>query len=186
MRIIAGTLKHRTIPSPPGDSTRPTSDRGRESLFHVLEHHADMEGASIIDLYAGSGALAFEALSRGACSATLVDTSAEVCRQLRSVAESLNISPLVQIIRADALEYLRHGNVREHQIIFADPPYAQKACNAIAPLLFSSGALANDGIAAFEHGDQEHILELPELRLIKSIELGQTNFSIFRRVSPLA
>ena len=186
MRIIAGRLKHRTIPSPPGDSTRPTSDRGRESLFHVIEHHVHIQGASILDLYAGSGALAFEALSRGAHSATLVDTSADVCRQLRAVAESLEVSPLVQIIRADAREYLRHGKICEHQIIFADPPYAQKACNAIAALVLASGALAVDGIAAFEHGDQEHILELPELHRIKSIELGQTNFSMFRRVSPLA
>jgi 16S rRNA G966 N2-methylase RsmD len=92
----------------------------------------------------------------------------------------------VQIIRADAREYLRHGKICEHHIIFADPPYAQKACNAIAALVLASGALAVDGIAAFEHGDQEHILELPELHRMKNIELGQTNFSIFRRVSPLA
>jgi 16S rRNA (guanine966-N2)-methyltransferase len=186
MRIIAGTLKHRTIPSPPDDTTRPTSDRGREALFHVLEHHVEFQGASVLDLCAGTGALAFEAISRGAHFATLVDTSADVCRQLRTVAEFLDISPLVQIIRADAREYLRYGRVSEHRIVFADPPYAQKACNSIASLLLSSGALAIEGLAAFEHGDQEHILELPEMQQIKNIELAQTTFSIMRRVSPLA
>lgn len=185
MRIIAGTLKHRTVPSPPGSGTRPTSDRGRETLFHVLEHHCDFGSVTVLDLYAGSGALAFEAISRGAQSATLVDISTDVCRHLRATAVALGITNSIRIIRADALEYLRQASPGEFQLIFADPPYAHKSCNSLASLLVTSNTLAADGIVAFEHGDQEHILPHQELTCMKSIEHGSTAFDVFRRVSPI-
>lgn len=185
MRIIAGTLKNRTIPSPASDGTRPTSDRGRETLFHILAHHCPFEERSVLDLYAGTGALGFEALSRGASSVTFVDTSTDVCRQLRSTAIALDVSDAVRIIRADAAEYLRHGAPHEHDIVFVDPPYALKSCNVIAALLLQSNALAAGGVVTLEHSDQEHLLPSDELELLRRIEMGLTTFDVLRRVSPV-
>lgn len=185
MRIIAGTLKNRTIPSPPGEGTRPTSDRGRETLFHVLAHNCRFEDRSVLDLYAGTGALGFEALSRGASSVTFIDISTDVCRQLRTTAVSLGVSDVVRIIRTDAVEYLRHGNPQTHDIVFVDPPYALKSCNVIATLLLQSDALVAGGVVTLEHSDREHILPNHELELLRSIEMGLTTFDILRRVSPV-
>lgn len=185
MRIIAGRLKNRVIPSPPGDNTRPTSDRGRETLFHVLAHNCPFEDRSVLDLYAGTGALGFEALSRGASSVTFVDTSSDVCRQLRSTAVALGVSDVIQIIRADAVEYLRHGNPPAHDIVFVDPPYALKTCNVIAALLMRSNALDTGGVVTLEHSDQEHLLPNDELELLRRIEMGLTTFDVLRRVSPM-
>lgn len=185
MRIIAGTLKHRIIPSPPGDATRPTSDRGRETLFHVLEQNTAIATATVLDLYAGSGALAFEALSRGATSATLVDASADVCRHLRSTAVALGVSDLVRIVRADVLQYLQEGTPDETDIVFVDPPYVLKSCNAVVSRLLGQNVLANGGIVALEHSDQEHVLAHEELLHVRTIEIGTTLFDVYRRVGPL-
>ena len=185
MRIIAGSLKHRIIPAPPGEGTRPTSDRGRETLFHVLESNVSCSGATILDLYAGSGALAFEAISRGAARATLVDSSADVCKHLRAAAIALGISEIVSIVRADALQYLQEGRPSVSNLVFVDPPYALKACNAVINKLLANDILADGALVALEYSDQEHVLDTPKLALLRTIEIGSTVFDIYRRLSPL-
>jgi 16S rRNA (guanine966-N2)-methyltransferase len=118
MRVIAGELKGRRLASPPGRSAavRPTADRVREALFSVL---GDVGGAAVLDLYCGTGALAIEALSRGAARATLVDTHTSLAR--RNVAE-LDLGESCEIVRSDALRYLRRARQR-FDLIFCDPPY---------------------------------------------------------------
>lgn len=179
MRIIAGTLKHRVLPSPPGDGTRPSSDRLRERVFSVLEHTASLHGRSVLDLCAGSGALAFEALSRGAASALLVDDSAVICRQLRETAHELGVSDAVRIMRARVPTCIEHLGAGGFDLVFVDPPYALKVCNAILQKLEQCKLLAPEALIVFEHGNQEHVIPTPELRVLKSIEMGVTIADIF-------
>jgi 16S rRNA (guanine966-N2)-methyltransferase len=162
MRIISGALQRRLVPSPPGTATRPTTDRMRESLFHVLEQHVVLTGAVIVDLYAGSGILTWESLSRGAASAIMVDTSADICRHLRKVSQSLDVEDQVTIIRTTALEYLRTSPLTGASCLFADPPYALRHCNAIVQQIEKTALLSNGGIVVLEHSDREVVLPSSE------------------------
>jgi 16S rRNA (guanine(966)-N(2))-methyltransferase RsmD len=120
MRVIAGLHGGRRLSAPAGRATRPTSDRVREALFSIL---ADVSGARVLDLFAGSGALAIEALSRGAASATLVDSGrgaiAAITRNLRELDLAADIH------RVDAVAFLRTAcrDGRQYDLIFLDPPY---------------------------------------------------------------
>ncbi|HLB20560.1 MAG TPA: 16S rRNA (guanine(966)-N(2))-methyltransferase RsmD [Solirubrobacteraceae bacterium] len=125
MRVIAGDLGGRHLQAPSGRVTRPTSDRVREALFAMLE---DVAGASVLDVFAGSGALGIEALSRGAASAVFFERDALALRTLRANLGSLGLtSPKAQVRRADALAALRSARRRQetYDLIFIDPPYAQ-------------------------------------------------------------
>jgi 16S rRNA (guanine966-N2)-methyltransferase len=120
VRVVAGRFGGRALLAPRGRSTRPTSDRVREALFSIL---GSVEGDRVLDLFAGSGALAIEALSRGAADATLVDSSAAAVAAIRR-----NLSALAtdaEVRRQDALSYLRGASrdVRQYDLVFLDPPY---------------------------------------------------------------
>lgn len=116
MRVVAGELKGRRLIAPRGVDVRPTSDRAREALFSML---GDVGGLDVLDLFAGTGALAIEALSRGAASATLVDTRPDPARA--NVA-ALGLEGRATVVAADALEFLRRGGER-FDLILCDPPY---------------------------------------------------------------
>ncbi len=120
MRVIAGTYGGRELVAPRGRATRPTSDRVREALFSIL---GDVGGVRVLDLFAGSGALAIEALSRGAAEATLVDSSPAAVAAIRRNLGALGIAAVVA--RADALRFLERaaGSKRQYDLVFLDPPY---------------------------------------------------------------
>lgn len=116
MRVVAGELKGRRLTAPAGADVRPTSDRAREALFSML---GDVAGLAVLDLYAGTGALAIEALSRGAATAVLVDVRPEVAR---ANVEALGLSDRATVVAADALEFLG-AESRRFDLILCDPPY---------------------------------------------------------------
>jgi len=120
-RVIAGTHRGRRIHTPKGSATRPTSERSREALFSALVARGALDGARVLDLYAGSGALGIEALSRGAASATLVDTDRGAVAAMRRTVADLRLSQ-VTVQQRDVRAYLR-GVPREHDLVFIDPPY---------------------------------------------------------------
>jgi 16S rRNA (guanine966-N2)-methyltransferase len=125
VRVIAGELGGRRLRAPRGRVTRPTSDRVREALFAML---GDVEGATVLDLFAGSGALGIEALSRGAAEALFVEHDARVVRTLKANLDSLGIDPQhARVRRAEALAALRsaRGRKETYDLIFIDPPYDQ-------------------------------------------------------------
>jgi 16S rRNA (guanine966-N2)-methyltransferase len=141
MRVVAGEYRGRRLQAPRGTSVRPTSDRVREALFSIL---GDIEGLRVLDLFAGSGALAIEALSRGASSATLVENDRAALDAIRA-----NLAPLeganAEIVRADALAWLG-GRRGPFDLVFADPPYssAGKLAGALSqklPAALSPNAL---------------------------------------------
>ncbi|MEM9730392.1 MAG: 16S rRNA (guanine(966)-N(2))-methyltransferase RsmD [Myxococcota bacterium] len=129
MRIIGGRLSGRRFGAPSGKGTRPTSDRVREGLGSALASRGAFEGACVLDLFAGSGALSFEALSRGAASATLVDSDARVLREIKASATTLDLGNSVQTVRADlatpsaAVRRIRTEE-RTFDLLFIDAPYS--------------------------------------------------------------
>lgn len=120
MRVIAGAHRGARLSAPRGRDVRPTSDRVREALFSIL---GSVSGLSVLDLFAGSGALAIEALSRGAASATLVDSSAAAIAAIRENLDRLNLDAVVR--RGEALMFLERARARapQYDLVFVDPPY---------------------------------------------------------------
>jgi 16S rRNA (guanine966-N2)-methyltransferase len=116
VRVVAGELRGRRLVAPKGDAVRPTADRVREALFSIL---GDVTGARVLDLYCGTGALAIEALSRGAETAMLVDTDV---RPAQRNVEALALSGRCELVRADALRHLRVDD-GQYDLVFCDPPY---------------------------------------------------------------
>lgn len=151
MRIIAGKLRSRKLKAPEGMDTRPTADRVKEALFSILQSR--LPGARVLDLYAGSGALALEALSRGAESAVLSDCSGKACQVIRENIDALQCQDTARLLRMKdtaALSVLRQEGAR-FDIIFLDPPYRMDTapvCRAIV----EGGLLAPDGVVVVEHG----------------------------------
>jgi 16S rRNA (guanine966-N2)-methyltransferase len=122
MRVIAGTYGGRRLAAPRGSQTRPTSDRVREALFSIL---GPLDGARVLDLYAGSGALGIEALSRGAVWATFVERARPAVAALEANLEGLGIG--ADVARTDARAFLRDASAQRHtyDLVFLDPPYRQ-------------------------------------------------------------
>ena len=120
MRVIAGRLRGSILRAPPGRDTRPTSDRVREAVFSIL---ATVEDARVLDLFAGSGALAIEALSRGAATATLIDTSAGAIAAIRRNLEALGVDAEVRKIPAMTFLERARAAARLYDLVFVDPPY---------------------------------------------------------------
>ena len=140
MRIVAGRWRGRAIEAPAGLAVRPTLDRVREAWMSILQN--DIPGAKVLDLFAGSGALGLEALSRGAVSVDFVETSASSLRALRSNIEKLGAGDESTVHRADAIKFAGKLGVGDFDIAFADPPYsgegAARLCAHWLQIPFSS------------------------------------------------
>jgi 16S rRNA (guanine966-N2)-methyltransferase len=139
VRVVAGRFGGRSLLAPRGSATRPTSDRVREALFSILGEA--VAGTGVLDLFAGSGALGLEALSRGAAEATFVDASPAAVAAIRRNLEALGVT--AEVRRQDALAYLRGASrdARQYDLVFLDPPYrhasalGQELSAALGPVL---------------------------------------------------
>jgi 16S rRNA (guanine966-N2)-methyltransferase len=175
MRVIAGQWGGRRLQAPPGDATRPTSDRVREALFSVLGERVD--GARVLDLFAGSGALGIEALSRGAASATFVDSAARAVAALRRNLDALGAGGEVR--RQDALRFLgsASADAREYDLVFLDPPY--RLAHRLGPELSSRlPAVLAPGAVVVAESDRRAPLEL-SLPLNDERRYGDTLIRIY-------
>lgn len=136
MRVVGGRLRGRNIASPSSKEIRPTQDRLRESLFNILMHAYDnpVDGARVLDLFAGTGALGIEAISRGAAFALFVDNGAEARALLRNNVESLGLGGVTKVFRRDATNLGAAYPVEPFSLVFLDPPYGM----GLAPKTMSS------------------------------------------------
>lgn len=128
MRVVAGIARGRKLVAPKGDATRPTSDFVREAIFNSLQAHVDLEDATVLDLFAGTGALGIEALSRGAAHATFVEDGRHALAALRANLETTGFAERATVLDADATKAALPAGI---DVAFADPPYAFAGWSAL-------------------------------------------------------
>lgn len=178
MRVIAGTLGGRRLDAPPGQGTRPTSDRVREALFSIL---SDVSGARVLDVYAGTGALGIEALSRGAERATFVESAPRALAVLKKNLSSLGLEARARVIasRAErALSTVIEGG--PFDLVLVDPPYADLGdAVAILARLAEKGVIAEGGRVVLEHASGDRGAEVAGLMLADERRYGDTGVSIY-------
>ncbi|MGF1649095.1 MAG: 16S rRNA (guanine(966)-N(2))-methyltransferase RsmD [Hyphomicrobiaceae bacterium] len=155
MRIVAGRLKGRPIAAREGSATRPTSDRVREAVFNILEHGIDgfeIRGARVIDMFAGTGALGLEALSRGAAYALFVEIEAEARALVRENTITLGLGGVTRILKRDAVALGRYASRAEFTLAFLDPPYGKGLAERALVELRDGGWLVDGAIVVIEEG----------------------------------
>jgi 16S rRNA (guanine966-N2)-methyltransferase len=183
MRVIAGTYRSRMLTAPPGLSTRPTSDRLRETLFNVLAPR--IEGVAFLDLYAGSGAVGIEALSRGANRVTFVERAAPALKVLRANLDRLGIEGNFRIHSGSAASYLRgsRSGAAEFDIVFLDPPYDAENEYDTVLSLFGGEALAflaSGAVVIAEHRKKEKLEpQYGSLQRTRLLEQGDAALSFY-------
>jgi len=152
VRIVGGRLRGRTLAAPKGDAVRPTSDRTRESLFNILAHaYADpVTGARVLDLFAGTGALGIEALSRGAAFALFVDDGAEARALIRQNIDTLGLGAATRVFRRDATRLGAAHPVEPFSLVFLDPPYRKGMAERALASLREGGWLVPDALVVVE------------------------------------
>lgn len=185
MRITGGVHRSRTLRAPKGTATRPTSDRVREAVFSILESERSLEGARVLDLYAGTGALGLEALSRGAAHATLVEKAKDALSCLRANIAALELGDATAVVATAVERCVPLLGTAAFDLVLADPPYADVPSGAftkaLTAVLASAGALAEEARVVVEHATHDAAPTLPGLSLDRSRRYGDTTVSIYTR-----
>ena len=183
MRIVAGKFRGASIEAPKGLATRPTSDRVRQALFNVLEHgppRFDFEGARVLDLFAGSGALGLEALSRGARCAMFIEESPTARAAIRRNVEALGLTGVTKIRRRDATKLGEAGTLQPFQLIFCDPPYGKGLAERALEEAIDGGWTEQGAIAMLEESVDVAVSWPPSFREIDRRRYGDTQIAIAR------
>ena len=186
MRIVAGSLKGRAIVAPEGQGTRPTSDRARQAVFNVLEHAAwaePLHGARVIDLYAGSGALGFEAISRGAGFCQFAENEDEARGAIRENADTFGLMGRTRVHRRSATDLgVRPGSAGEaFDIAFLDPPYGKGLGEQTLVRLTEGDWLKPGAIVVFERGSDEPEIDTPGYERLDARDYGAARVLFLRR-----
>ena len=178
MRIIAGRFRGRPLQAPAGQATRPTADRVREALFSMLASRlGSFESLRVADLYAGSGALGLEAISRGAAHATFVEKDPKAQAAIKANAGKFEIAEQVRIVGGSALSLPRsHG----FDLIFADPPYAPRSGSAVVKSVSDADWLAPGGWMAVET-DRREPVDAGNYEIDLEREIGRARITLLRR-----
>lgn len=184
MRITGGTLRSRGLKAPKGAATRPTTDRVREALFGILTSAGAIEGARVLDLYAGTGALALEALSRGAAAALLVESAREALGVLRANVEALGLEDRARVVAGDVAQAMRRlGEAGPFDLVFADPPWAMvDAGPPVAALadLARRGGIAPEGRVVLEHSARTPPPDIDGLVRLDTRRYGDTALTFYK------
>ena len=178
MRIITGKFKSRKLSSLDDKTVRPATDRVKSTIFNMLQNRLRLGGADVLDLFAGSGNLGFEALSRGAKHVVFVDDSNNVLGIVKKNAEHLNCLDMCNIIQIDAESFLEKTDKSFH-LIFADPPYAYERTVEIPAIIFNRKLLAADGYLIIEHSKHRKFVESKLYQMEVQKEFGNTRVSFF-------
>lgn len=178
MRIITGSAKGKKLVSLEGEATRPTSERIKEAVFSSIQF--DVEGRRVLDLFAGSGQMGLEALSRGAARATFIDLSREAMDIVKQNAKITGFFDVCHFLVSDWRNYIRKASGREqYDLVFVDPPYAMECCADAAAYLAERELIIPGAIVVLESGEEDISPDDPRLsgyRVIKSTHYGKKTF----------
>ena len=183
MRITGGELGGRTLVVPKSDAIRPTQDRVREALLSMIQ--CEIPGARFLDLFAGTGSVGLEALSRGASSATFVEMNAKHLEVLRKNIEAFRKSASAEVVRSDAYRYLSAYRGAGFDIAFADPPYALGEENGYASVLETlaeRGVVRSGGLFVAEMTAVQKIGETAGWDMLRDRTYGKTRICLWRRI----
>ncbi len=187
MRIVGGRLRGRPLASPSGTLTRPTSDRVREALFNILAHGVEdfaLEGARVLDLFAGTGALGIEAISRGVAYCLFVEDDADARGVLRENIEALGLTGITKVWRRDATKLGTAAPMQPFQLVFADPPYGKGLGEKALIAALEGGWLAPGAICVLEERTGLDIALPSAFTGIDLRTYGETCLHLFR-VAPI-
>ena len=179
MRVITGSAKGVRLKTPDGLKTRPTSDRVKEAVFSIVQF--EVEGSRFLDLFAGTGQMGIEALSRGAVSAVFVDGWKDACQLVRDNLKLARLSEKAKVVNSDYLSYLK--NCREQfDIIFLDPPYAEIFVENSLNKISEIDILSDRGIIICERPAEKQLdLDISGLQRWKDYRYGKTWITVFRK-----
>ncbi|MDR2495545.1 MAG: RsmD family RNA methyltransferase [Tannerellaceae bacterium] len=177
MRIISGIYGRRRFAIPSNFSARPTTDFAKENLFNVLANITDLDGARALDLFAGTGSISFELISRGCAHVVAVENHRTHAAFITKVAAELPTSAL-QLFRTDAFRFMQKWKGEPFDFIFADPPYSHSALPTVPPLALRKGLLKEDGLFVMEHSASHSFADIPGF--VQQRAYGSVNFSFFR------
>jgi 16S rRNA (guanine966-N2)-methyltransferase len=185
MRIVAGRFRGKSLAAPPGLGTRPTGDRARQAVFNILEHapwSPGLQSARVIDLFAGSGALGFEALSRGAAFCLFVETDEGARGAIRDNMEALGVFGAARVHRRDATDLgVRPGSAGPaFDLAFLDPPYGKGLGERALARLVEGGWLAPGALAVLERGADEPDLALAGFETLDTRRYGAARVDFLR------
>lgn len=179
MRVITGSARGRKLIAPEGLDVRPTTDKVKEAIFSSIQF--EIEGAYVLDLFAGSGQMGIEALSRGAKRAVFVDNSQKALRCVNENLRNSQLDKYADVINRDSYDYIKHIN-KKFDIVILDPPYRYNHINNILP--FVSEKLSDGGYIICEYESDADIDIIPDgLKLKKTYRYGKINVSILYRES---
>jgi 16S rRNA (guanine(966)-N(2))-methyltransferase RsmD len=179
MRVIAGKYKGRKLETVADNSVRPATDKVKGAIFNVLQSRVDWPNATVVDLYAGSGSIGIEALSRGAKKCIFVEKSRSAFQYLTANVKQLNADPTTHVLYGDVDTFLE--SIRStFTVVFADPPYAMETLNLLPNKIFETGIVADDGYLIIEHPSRFEFVpsSLWEVAVLKVY--GNTSVSFFQ------
>ena len=176
MRIITGKYKGRHFDIPRTFKARPTTDFAKENIFNVLTGYIDFDGAEALDLFAGTGSITLELLSRGCAHVTSIELDRDHHRFIKECIAKLPPCPSL-LLRADVFRFIKTCK-QQYDFIFADPPYALKELPQIPDLIMEKGLLKPDGIFVFEHGKDNDFSQNPHF--VEHRAYGSVNFTLFK------
>lgn len=176
MRIVAGRFKGAALATPKSSATRPTSDRLRETIFNILVHsiEMDLEGVRVLDLFAGTGALGFEAISRGAAHCTFIEEGADARGVIRRNMETFGLNGAAKIFRRDATRLGAVGTIAPFDLLFADPPYDKHLGERALLAAAKGGWLKPGAVCILEERQSAQIERLPSFETLDLRQVGDS------------
>lgn len=183
MRVIAGLYKGRVLKTVKDLSVRPATDRVKQTIFDMLTHRLAFDGARVLDLFAGSGSLGIEALSRGAYHVTFVESNDEAESFIEKNLETMGCEGSAEVIAMDAMQFLRRSR-EQYDLIFADPPYEYDETATIPPIVFQDKLLKRHGYLLIEHASRLQFIDTPLYHAGPSKKFGRTIVTFFAHRQP--
>ncbi|KAA0972207.1 16S rRNA (guanine(966)-N(2))-methyltransferase RsmD [Aureimonas fodinaquatilis] len=183
LRIVAGEFRGRALAAPKSDDIRPTSERHRGSLFNILEHGLGFrfEGTRVLDLFSGTGALGFEALSRGARFCVFIEDGVEGRGLIRTNVEAFGLAGRTKIFRRDATRLGEAGTVEPFDLLLADPPYGRRMGEAALASAIAGGWLRQGAVVMLEEGKEAPFSPVDGLEQVDERDMGASILRFFRR-----